>query len=156
MNKSKEIRRILLGRITVNDAGMLVARPKGVYAQVNGLVDGYFSVLLFGVMERVRIYRWAGKKGQEKKMLAHYIGQIGQQLNLEEYPDVIACFTGRLVLTPTVVAGELTDGNKLKITVCTGRTPLGIARCFLVHERIKRLFGDLCEQEKKQKKQVKR
>lgn len=156
MSKSEEIKRILLGRITTDEDGMLEARPKGTYTQVNGLVDGYFSVLLFGVMSRTRTYLWKGKKGKEAEIIKRYVQQLGRLLSLKENPDAIACFTGRMVLVPTVVEVDLSGKGKNQgrfcVTVNTGRTPFGILRCLLVHYRFQRLLGELGEYEKPEKK----
>lgn len=152
MSSDKEIKRILLGRLVRNEQGVLIARPKGVYANVNGLVDGYFSVFLFGVMSRKRAYRWEGAKKQQTETITRYVQQLGEELKLEEHPDAIACFTGRMVFTPTVVVVEIAK-EQFEVTVYTGRTPFGVLRCFLVHRRMERLLSDMAEriQEKKQK-----
>lgn len=150
MSSDQEIKRILLGRLMRNEKGVLVARPKGVYARVNGLVDGYFSVLLFGVMSRSRSYHWESSPKKEKETLLRHVQQLGEELYLEEHPDAIACFTGKLVLTPTVVTVE-SSGKQLDVTVYTGRTPFGILRCMAVHKRMERLLGDLVSRIKKTK-----
>lgn len=152
MNKTNEIKQILLGRIVKNEEGMLVSRPKGGYVQVNGLVDGYFSVLFFGVMSRTCVYKWAGTKGKERETITRYVQQVGKPLLLKEHPDAIAGFTGRMVLTPTVVVAEPGQNDNKKnlfsVTVYTGRSPFGIWRCFAMHRRIRHLMGDLCELQK--------
>lgn len=148
MQKNNEIKRILLGRLVRNEQGALTARPQGIYTQVNGFVDGYFSVLLFGVMKRTRTYRWESSKKTELEIIRRHVQQLGEELYLKEEPEAIASFTGKMVFTPTVVKAEI-SGKTLEITVYTGRTPLGILRCMLVHRRLEHLLGDLVSRIKK-------
>lgn len=154
MNKNDEIKRILLGRVLRNEKGVLVVRPKGVYTQVNGLVDGYFSVLFFGVMSRTRSYHWESAKKSEEENLRRYVQQLGEELYLEDHPKALACFTGKMALTPTVVTVEIKK-EQFDVTVYTGRTPFGVLRCMAMQKRMKHLLGDFASEIKPKKEKGK-
>ncbi|MDD7176474.1 MAG: hypothetical protein SPG09_09910 [Lachnospiraceae bacterium] len=175
MNKTKELKRILMGRLVHDEKGVLMARPKGVYTSMSGFLDGYFTVLFCGVMDRERCYHSDYDLTKTKNNAYGYLQQIGQELRLMDNPQALACFTGRRALTPCVIvmefSGSGSDGDSepvktkekkhggkrssrkeagvdITVHICTGRSPFGLLRCMHMFHRLERHFGDLFERVK--------
>lgn len=165
MSKTKEIKRILMGRLTVNENGVMQMRPKHMHTVINGMPEGFFSVLAFGVMSRTRTYHCEENRTKTRKLVEDYVQRMGRLLDLEDNPDAIACLTGYPAMVFGVLAVELVDqadqketqdgekkpagkrrkGTDIRVTFYTGRTPFGIVRCVVQFRRLKKKFGDLFE-----------
>ena len=149
MKNTKELKKILLGRVTLNKDGYMTVLPKGQYPKFNGMLDGSLSVMLFGVMMRRWGYTTTLSEASARNHVETYLLQIGRPLKLQDNPETIACFTGYIAMTPTIAAVEFKkpeeEGEQLKVivTICTGRSLLGSLRCRIVHRKVKRKFGDL-------------
>lgn len=165
MNKTKEIKRILMGRLMVNENGVMQMRPKHVYASINGVSEGFFSVLIFGVMSRTRTYHCEENRTKTQKYVEDYMQEMGRQLKLEDNLGAIACLIGypAMVLGIFAVeflnqekiadekgnsAGKNKKGTDICVTFCTGRTPFGILRSIMQFHRLEKKFGDLFQRTK--------
>lgn len=151
-----------MGRLMVNENGVMQMRPKHVYVSINGMPEGFFSVLIFGVMSRIRTYHCEETRTKTQKFVEDYVQQMGRLLNLEDNPDAIACLTGYPTMVLGVLAVEFVDqkeaqdgkknpagknkkGTDICVTFCTGRTPFGIVRCIMQFHKLEKKLGDLIE-----------
>lgn len=153
MNKTKELKKILMGSLVVNENGFIQMRPKHAYTGFNGVLEGWFWVLCFGVMMRTRTYHSVDKRAKAEKYVDEYIQKMGRHLKLEDNPDAIACLTGYPVAKPGIMAVEFADTEKAKgtdinVTFCTGRSPFCLVRCMRQFRKLEKKFGDLFERVK--------
>ncbi|GEM_PF-4897049 len=118
MDRTKEIRRALMGRI-ITENGVNQVAPNGqhvFYSTVNG--SGYAT--LFGVSKQTRLYT-VPEHSNPKTDAQNLVKSLGRVLKLEMTPDTQASFrrntwSNMKVYTATV------NGKTLDLTVFTART----------------------------------
>lgn len=154
MNKTKEIKKILLGSLMVNENGSIQMRPKHVHMGLSSGVQGWFWVLCFGVMMRTRTYHCDKNRTKAEKFVDDSLQMTGRLLKLEDNPDMLACLTGYPLTTPGIFAVEVVEkekGTDINVTYCTGRSPFCLLRTLRQFWKLEKKLGDLFGRVKEQK-----
>ena len=119
--KKAEIRRVLLGRAVLATDGRLIAIPAGTFMKSPvGIGDGAASVLLFGMLRRIRRYETKDGRARVNAAVTKAMQNVGRGLILNEQSEAAACLIRYLLTRPVVLVFTYEDGIPT-LTAWTGR-----------------------------------
>ena len=131
--RRKEIRRILIGYITPDADGCIVA-GNVLDSVFQGFYSGSLSARLFGLKVKKRTYRTAVREAALADAVAHAFAEMGREVRLAEAPGALAVLCYPLLHNPCLLTAELTDkADELLVTFYAARTlraPLNAAGRF--------------------------
>lgn len=121
MDKAREIRAILAGRINYQD-GAYVAADKLLHMNFQGVYNGSFAANLFGVNHLIRHYRAKDPTAAVNQALNSF-RVLGRPVLFRESPQEMACLVRPAFGNPSIMTLEQTESGLL-LNVYTARALL--------------------------------
>ena len=118
--EQKEIKRLLLGRMVLDEAGRLVTPEAGTIRIPTGIADGAGAVRFLGVSGRVRCYE---SDLSEEELMEHVKGcmaNLGRGVRLRQRPEAFACLIRYVLTKPVILSIRCVEGRGI-LTAWTGR-----------------------------------
>ena len=125
MNKTEEIRFLLMGRLTVLEDGRVVENEQGWHS---GLPDGWSWLRLFGLSRRAQNYTADLPEEELRRAGIEALQHIGHMLVMSEAPMVPAALYRSWSTEYALLTAEVED-DKLILTAFCGRSPVGGFKC---------------------------
>ncbi len=149
--RTRELRRILLGQYKREPDGTLTVLPAGIQntlPRFQGLSTGWGAMHLGGMTRRSRNYD--APAGMDREKLEGALKTLGRLVRLESAPQAAAClFQYRMALPVLLVAEQ--DDSGAAVTAYTPRDALAQFRCRLALRKLDAVLAPQPEKEKKQK-----
>ncbi len=140
--EKKEIRKLLLGKIVLDENGRLAAPEPGVFHISQGVQNGAGAVRFLGISCRERCYETDLSREEIREEAERAMMDLGRVVFLREQPEQRACLV-RHLLTRPVLLTFLAEETGCSLKAWTGRGLLAWLlqrRAMLAFERA---MGDL-------------
>lgn len=125
MNKTEEIRFLLMGRLTVREDGCVVENVRG---WRNGLPDGWWMLRLFGVSRRMQRYTAEGSDEELQQAGIKALQDMGRLLVMSEAPMVPAALYRSWSTEYALLTAEVEE-HRLLLTAFYPRSPVAGLKC---------------------------
>lgn len=149
--RTKELRRILLGQYICEADGSLTVLPTGIQntlPRFQGLSAGWGAMHFGGMTHRSR--SCTPSAGMTREKLESVLKALGRLVRLESEPQAQVClFQYRMALPVLLVAEQ--SGRDITVTAYTARDALAWLRCRVALRRLCGALTKPSDEEKKQK-----
>ncbi len=123
MNKTRELRWVLIGRTTMRDGIIHVSR-KGDTLPLFAGGNGAFSALFFGLMQRSSYFQVPDDADLNTDVFTA-LGSMGTPVKLYDTPNVPACLHRNTMADQCVFTADMTEDGLLELSVFQGRSLFG-------------------------------
>jgi|GEM_PF-5960791 len=158
MEKTSELKKILMGNVVANKDNVLVTTPKDSIIKFNGIFDGWLSVLILGVRMESRDITLSLRKRDAEKLIDDFLSKQGRRLYMEDNPQAKAVFASYIVSKPTIIAVEdiieVEKKTRFTMTVCTGKNILAGFRSKRTFRKFGKTAEGLIEEEARHEKKT--
>ncbi|MDO4732964.1 MAG: hypothetical protein Q4B50_05560 [Bacillota bacterium] len=125
----KEIRKILTGRVILQEEGWLIALPEGNPMVFHGLPDGWSSARFRKIIYREEHLQLDTSFEDAFQIVLRRLQDMGRLVYLDTIPEAISCmrryFTSKSLLISAVPEG----GGRICVRAYTGRSLFGGLSC---------------------------
>lgn len=125
----KELKKILSGRVIVNEDGVLTALSDNQRLIFHGLPEGWESVRFRGITKRESRLRIVQENGTPFDLVFSAMQNLGRLVELKQAPETLACIRRYVFRKPVVIAVDYEGDGVVRVTVYTGRSLLAGSSC---------------------------
>jgi len=119
----KEIRDVLLGRLTIENGAFVVNR-KGLLQLQFGMPDGFESVFVFGIQCRMMWYRIPGKRKDAEARMNAALNSMGRKIALKSAPKLNAVYCTSITGQPVVLTVRMGEKD-IEVFAYSGKGLVG-------------------------------
>lgn len=139
MRKTKEIRRLLMGRFTVRNGRVQLCKMGEIRVYAGG--SGAINATFLGVMQRKQFCR-IPEDADWKQDAMNVLQQMGNIADLQETPEIPACLCRSTIMDQHVLTADKTDDGLLELSIFQGRSLLGLLSSAFALRRFASLFPE--------------